>query len=186
MEKKEIEMTQISVDELTCMKAEMEAAKLTIRNQESEIEQKSKELDETKGTLSEMVKRLGETRDLLHSSLQLQAKHQHVAEGCLDIMKTFLYKWLTKSNQEAVTRALQFYKPEGQMKMILAVLDYLLFGKKFKSENQVEQRHFDVICTRLDMDAITLPAHSLMVKLMKKYGLFEKLDRRTTKDRVTD
>ena len=32
-----------------------------------------------------------------------------------------------------------------------------------------------IICERIDEDAVTLPSHSLMTKLMQKYGLFEGL-----------
>jgi hypothetical protein len=39
----------------------------------------------------------------------------------------------------------------------------------------VEKTHFDVICKKIDEDAITLPAHSMMVQLVVKYGLFQKI-----------
>ena len=172
-ENKKVEMTEISVEKLACMEAEMEAMRLTIRNQEYDMEERCKELAETKDTLSEMVKRLGETRDLLHSSLQLQSTYLNISEGVVDGVRKFLYKFLTKHNREAVDRSLQFHKAEGQVKLIIAVLDYLLFGTRLKTADQVLQTHFNVICTRLDIDAITLPSHSLMVKLVKRYGLFE-------------
>ena len=44
--KKEVEMTKIEVEKLACMKAEREAMRLTIRNQEYEIQEKCKELEE--------------------------------------------------------------------------------------------------------------------------------------------
>ena len=48
-EKKEVEMTKIEVEKLACMKAERDSMRLTIRNQEYEIQKKCKELEETKG-----------------------------------------------------------------------------------------------------------------------------------------
>ena len=173
--KKEVEMTKIEVEKLACMKAEREAMRLTIRNQEYEIREKCKELDETKDTLREMVKRLGETRDLLHSSLQLQAYHKDVADGCVDLIREFLFKWLTKGNQVKLKKMLEFHKVEGQMRLMLGVLNYILFDKEFRSHDEVEKTHFDVICKKIDEDVITLPAHSMMVKLVVKYGLFEKI-----------
>ena len=173
--KKEVEMTKIEVEKLACMKAEREAMRLTIRNQEYEIQEKCKELDETKDTLREMVKRLGETRDLLHSSLQLQAYHKDVADGCVDLIREFLFKWLTKGNQVKLKKMLEFHKVEGQMRLMLGVLNYILFDKEFRSHDEVEKTHFDVICKKIDEDVITLPAHSMMVKLVVKYGLFEKI-----------
>ena len=180
-EKKEVEMTKIEVEKLACMKAEREAVRLTIRNQEYEIQEKCKELDETKDTLREMVKRLGETRDLLHSSLQLQAYHKDVADGCVDMIREFLFKWLTKQNQMKLKQILQFHKAEGQLRLMLGVLNYLLFDKEYRSQDEVEKTHFDVICKKIDEDAITLPVHSLMVKLIVKYKLFQKI-----KDQIKD
>jgi hypothetical protein len=180
-EKKEVEMTKIEVEKLACMKAERDAMRLTIRNQEYEIQEKCKELEETKDTLREMVKRLGETRDLLHSSLQLQAYHKDVADGCVDMIREFLFKWLTKQNQMKLKKMLQFHQMEGQLRLMLGVLNYILFGKEYSSRDEVEKTHFDVICKKIDEDAITLPAHSMMVQLVVKYGLFQKI-----KDKITD
>ncbi len=168
-------MTQIEKEKLETLKAENEAMRLTIRRQEVEIEESSEELAETKDMLGEMVKRLGETRDLLHSSLQLQARYKSIAECCTEALREFLFKWLTKRNQMALNKTLQFYKDDDQMKLILGVLNYVLFGKEYKTQNEVAKTHFKVICDKIDEDAISLPVHSLMVKLIVKYGLFEKL-----------
>ena len=67
---------------------------------------------------------------------------------------------------------LRFYDNLAQTRMMNALLCYLLFGKKPQFEREVEAWHFKVICEKIDEDAITLPAHSLMVRLMQKYGLF--------------
>ena len=40
----------------------------------------------------------------------------------------------------------------------------------------MSEAHFRIICQRIDEDAITLPSHSLMVKLLKKYGFFEPIN----------
>ena len=179
--KKEVEMTQVETEKLEEMKAEKEAMRLTLRNLEYEFEQKSKELDETKDTLGEMVRRLSETRDLLHSSLVLQNRYKDIAAACSESVKEFLFKWLTKRTQAALIKTLQFYADDDQMKLILGVLNYVLFGKEFKTQNEVEKTHFKVICDKIDEDAITLPVHSLMVQLIVKYKLFQKI-----KEQITD
>jgi hypothetical protein len=69
-----------------------------------------------------------------------------------------------------VKRALKYYEPEGQMRLMIAVFNYLIFDKKFKALDAMEQRHFDVIVERIDQDAITIPVHSMIMGLLKKYG----------------
>ncbi len=175
VENNEIKMIQISEEELAVMKAEEEVMKQNIADMQIELFEKNEELETTKKSLSEMLSNLQETRDLLQGSLKLQARYENVAQGCLDTQKAMLNKWLSRKNQKFVEMVLGFYKVEGQMQMIKAILDYLLFGKKAKMWAEVSQTHFDVICDRIDEDAITLPAHSFMVKLIVKYGLFEKI-----------
>ena len=178
MEKKEkemVEMTEISVKKLENLMAENEAMRLNMRWQEVQRGDLVKELAETKDTLGEMVKRLGETRDLLHASLELQARYKNVADGCVDALREFIFKLLTRKNQEAMKKVLGYYKEEAQMRLMIGFMNYLLFGKKYKSGSEVERTHFELLCAKIDEDCVTLPAHSLMVKLIVKYGLFQQI-----------
>ena len=84
--------------------------------------------------------------------------------------------WLTKENQAHATQMLKFYFPQDKIRMIDALLSYLIFGKRQRFDREVEKTHFKLICERIDEDAVTLSSHSLMTKLMQKYGLFESLD----------
>jgi hypothetical protein len=63
--------------------------------------------------------------------------------------------------------------------MMKALLSFVIFGKKTVFNREVERWHFSIICDQIEEDAITLPAHTLMVKLMEKYGLFETLESET-------
>jgi len=44
----------------------------------------------------------------------------------------------------------------------------------------VERWHFKIICSQIEEDAISLPSHTMMVKLFMKYGLFTKIEERET------
>ena len=163
------------LEELETLKAENEALKENQKRQDAYIEMQNKEMEETKDTLGEMVKRLGQTRDLLHSSLELQAKYKNISNNCMGVLRDFVMELRTRKNRNAILQVLEYYNEEGTMRLLVGVMSYLLLGKKYKADSALEMRHFEVICQRLDDDAITLPAHSLMVKLIVKYGLFEKI-----------
>lgn len=171
----EVEMTMISVEELNMLRAEHETMKLTIRNLEWELNSKCQKLETTDNMLNEMVIRLSETRDLLHASLKKQICYKNVADGCLMTIKDFLMKWLTTRNRIAIDKALNFQKEEAQMRLITALLTYLIFGKKFETKDEVENRLYTTMVERIEKDSNSLPAHSMMVKLFKRHGLFQKL-----------
>ena len=171
----ELEALEAKKEMFEIVSAENEAMKLTIRNLEWELQSKCQNLDTTEEMLNTMVVRLSETRDLLHASLKKQSSYKNIADGCVASLRDYLWNWLTKNNREVVKRALKYYEPEGQMRLMIAVFNYLIFDKKFKALDAMEQRHFDVIVERIDKDAITIPVHSMIMGLLKKYGPVKEL-----------
>ena len=172
----EQETLEAMKEQFDYVSAENDTMKLTIRNLEWELQSKCQELDTTEEMLNTMVVRLSETRDLLHASLKKQSSYKNIAEGCVASLRDYLWNWLTKNNREVVKRALKYYEPEAQMRLMVAVFNHLVFGKKFKAVDAMEQRHFDVIVERIDQDAITIPVHSMMMGLLKKYGPVKALE----------
>ena len=163
---------EIEAQVLRDMKAEELQLKLTMQNLADQFEETQAELKATKESLRLVSKDLRDTRLQLHASIRLQEKAEDTAMACVNVMFEFLKRWLTKENQERVKMMLRFYHPLERVKMMNALLTYMIFGKKLYLERAVEQTHFKLICEKIDEDAITLPAHSLMVRLMQKYGLF--------------
>ncbi|MBO7538800.1 MAG: hypothetical protein J6T44_05920 [Prevotella sp.] len=166
---------EVEAQVLRSMKAEELQLKLTMQDLADQLDDTQEELKATKESLRLVSKDLRDTRLQLHASIALQEKAEDVATLCEKVMYGFLMRWLTKKNQESVKTMLRFYHPTERVKMMHALLTYLLFGKKLYLEREVEQTHFRIICKKIDEDAITLPAHSLMVRLMQKYGLFAKI-----------
>ena len=171
----ELEALEAKKEMFEIVSAENEAMKLTIRNLEWELQSKCQNLDTTEEMLNTMVVRLSETRDLLHASLKKQSSYKNIADGCVASLRDYLWNWLTKNNREVVKRVLKYYEPEGQMRLMIAIFNYLIFDKKFKALDAMEQRHFDVIVERIDKDAITIPVHSMIMGLLKKYGPVKEL-----------
>ena len=171
----ELEALEAKKEMFDIVSAENEAMKLTIRNLEWELQSKCQNLETTEEMLNTMVVRLSETRDLLHASLKKQSTYKNIADGCVASLRDYLWNWLTKNNREVVKRVLKYYEPEGQMRLMIAIFNYLIFDKKFKALDAMEQRHFDVIVERIDKDAITIPVHSMIMGLLKKYGPVKEL-----------
>lgn len=172
---KEKRTIEISVDELAGMKAQEEQMKQSMSDLADELEDTKDELETTKKELQVVTKDLRDTRNLLHSSVELQQRAEESAKMCEDVVRGFLNQWLTIENRAMVKNILRFYRPIQRINMINAVLTYLIFGKKKHMDREVEKTHFEIICERIDDDSVTLPPHSLMIKLMKKYGLNEAL-----------
>lgn len=166
---------ELSVEEYKGMVAETDQLKQNLADQLEELRETGAELKTTKKQLAALSKDLFETKNLLHASVQLQTKAERTADYCVDALKMVLRGWLTQKNMSFVNNVLGFYHPEQRAKLLRALLTNLIFGKKPHLETEVEKTHFQIICERIDEDAISLPAHSLMVKLMKKYGLFEQV-----------
>lgn len=167
---------EIEAKVLRDMKAGEEQMTLTIQSLADQLDEAQDELKTTKESLRVVTKDLRDTRLLLHSAVELQEKAEDTATACENVLKGFLMRWLTSENQERVKTMLRFYHPVQRVKMMNALLTYLLFGKKMHLEREVEKTHFRIVCEKIDEDAVTLPSHSLMVNLMQKYGLFEKIN----------
>ena len=133
------------------------------------------EVDYLRNELKGARRQIVEMKYHLEEVQQEYDRERLVASNCAGIMREFLFKWLTPENQEYVKRIFRFYDDYDQTRVIYAVLKYLLFGEKTNFHREVQKWHFKLICEKLDEDAIHLPSHSLMVKLMEKYGLFEGL-----------
>ena len=103
-------------------------------------------------------------------------RERQVASNCAGILRDFLFKWLTPDNQEFVKRIFRFYDDYDKARVMYAVLKYLLFGEKSSFRKEVQKWHFKLICDKIDEDAIVLPSHTLMVNIMKKYGLLKAIE----------
>ena len=171
----EVKKVEIEVKVLEAMKAEAAQMKLNMSNLTDDLVRTKNELDVTKKELFSVSRDLRETKQLLHASVELQGKAEEAATRCEHSMTNFLSRWLTVKSMSRLKAILRWYYPLERVKIIDAVLTYLLFGKKFRLESEVENTHFKLICDMVDEDCVTLPVHSLMVKLMQKYGLNEEL-----------
>ena len=133
------------------------------------------EVDYLRKELKEARKQIVEMKYHIEDLQEEYGREREVASNCAGILKEFLFKWLTKDNQAFVKRVFKFYDYYDQTRMIYALLKYLIFDEKTSFHKPVQGWHFRIICEKIDEDAVTLPAHSMMVKLMKKYGLFERV-----------
>lgn len=136
------------------------------------LAEKRKECNDVKAENQHLRRKLAMAQADLDDALDEQQRQVEAAENCTQMMKDFLFCFLSTKNATRVKRMLRFYDNLAQTRMMNALLCYLLFGKKPQFGRDVEAWHFKVICEKIDEDAITLPAHSLMVRLMQKYGLF--------------
>ena len=134
------------------------------------------ELHATKNELRLTQRTLYLTNDKLKDALEKIRMMKQATDDTVSIMRDYLFLWLTPMNQFRVKRMLRFYNKEQQVKMMSALLSYVVFGEKTEFTREVERWHFKIICGQIEEDAISLPAHSLMVKLFKKYGLMEQLN----------
>ena len=171
--KSEMKMVEIDARELAEMKAQEELMKESMRTLADDLDDARDDLETTKRELSVVTKDLRDTRQLLHSAVTVQQRSEETARQCSKILIGFLNQWLSVENRALVKNILKFYHPLQRVNMMNALLTYLIFGKKLHLEREVEKTHFKIICDRIDEDCINLPTHSLMVKLMKKYGLNE-------------
>lgn len=134
------------------------------------------EVDYLRKELKEARKQIVEMKYHIQDLQEEYGREREVASNCAGILKEFLFKWLTKDNQAFVNRVFKFYDYYDQTRMIYALLSYLIFDKKTSFHKPVQGWHFRIICDKIDEDAVTLPVHSMMMKLMKKYGLFQKVE----------
>ena len=134
------------------------------------------EVDYLRNELKEARRQIVEMKYQLEDLQQEYGRSREVASNCAGILRDFLFKWLTPDNQTFVKRVFKYYDDYDQTRVIYAILKFLLFGEKSSFRKEVQRWHFNIICDRIDEDAIQLPSHSLMVKLIEKYGLFEAID----------
>lgn len=140
-------------------------------------------LEDTRNDLREARMMVIETRmQRLEAERQLTdalakiALMKKAATDTVLALREHLFMWLTPENQERVKRMLRFYKQSDQVRMMSVLLTYLMFGEKKTLPREVERWHMTLICEYIDNDAISLPVHTKMVTLFRKYGLFEKID----------
>ena len=169
----EVKTTTVEMDvrELNAMKAEEEVMKQTMSALTDQLEEAEDELMTTKAELRQVMKDLRDTKILLHKAIELQQEAEDTTTRCERIMMGYLNRWLTNENRARAAQMLRFYHPRQRVMMMDALLTYLMFGKKLRLEREVEKTHFKIMCDLIDEDSITLPAHSLMVKMMKRHGL---------------
>ena len=134
------------------------------------------ELDYLRNELKGARRQIVEMKYHLEEVQQEYGREREVASNCAGILRDFLFKWLTPDNQKYVKRVFRFYDDYDQARVIYAVLKYLLFGEKTGFHREVQKWHFKLICDKIDEDAIVLPSHTLMVKIMQKYGLIKAIE----------
>ncbi len=145
------------------------------------------EVDYLRQELKESRRQIVEMKYSIEDLQEEYGREREVASNCVGVLKDFLFKWLTPENQAFVKRMLRFYDDYNKARLIYAILKYLIFGEMSNFHKEVQKWHFNIICDKIDEDAVTLPAHSMMVKLMEKYGLFERIDNEVlTNENVND
>ena len=92
------------------------------------------------------------------------------------MMLTLLFQWLSEENQKSMMRLLQFYHPLDKAVMIYAVLLYLQTGRLLKLKSAVAQLHYDLMVGYVDEDMVTLPSHNHLMRLYRKYGIFQPIE----------
>lgn len=134
------------------------------------------EVDYLRDELRKGRKQIVEMKYHIEDLQEEYGREREVARSCVEILKDFLFKWLTPNNQAFVKRVFKFYDDFDQTRMIYAILKYLIFDQKTGFHKPVQGWHFRIICEKIDDDAVTLPAHSMMMRLMKKYGIFQAIE----------
>ena len=146
------------------------------------LEDTRNDLRKTQVMLIEARMQRLEAEHRLTDALAKIAMMKKAATDAVLTLRDYLFMWLTPENQERVKRMLRFYKQSDQTRLMNAMLTYLMFGEKKTLPREVERWHMKLICEYIDNDAISLPVHTKMMKLFKKYGLFEKIDAETDID----
>ena len=134
-----------------------------------------KEIHQLKMELADTRRQLVGTTDRLKTAEETIRMQKAATDQTVATLRDHLFSWLTPENQFRVKRMLRFYNKEQQVRMMTGLLNYLVFGIRPRFPREVERWHFRLIVEQIDADMIALPAHSLMVKLFKKYGLLESL-----------
>ena len=155
---------------------ELEDIQKDLRKKLYKIRVLRNELHATKNELRQTQRTLYLTNDKLKDALEKIGMMKRATDDTVSILRDYLFLWLTPMNQFRVKRMLRFYDKHQQVRMIKALLGFVIFGEKTEFVREVERWHFKIICTQIEEDAISLPVHSMMVKLFSKFGLFTKIE----------
>lgn len=153
---------------------ELEETQKDLRKKLYKMRTLRNELHATKNELRQTQRTLYLTTDKLKDALEKIGMMKRATDNTVGILREYLFLWLTPMNQFRVKRMLRFYDKEQQVMMMKALLGFVVFGEKTEFTREVERWHFRIICGQIEEDAISLPTHTLMVKLFRKYGLFVK------------
>ena len=139
-------------------------------------------LERKRAELNEMSNMLNKTRrELTKNNRRLELmdneckEAKRVADKSVTILKKQLFKWLSKRSQHKVENILGFYHREEQMDLLDAMMSYAMTGKKAKLDKPVAQWHFRLFCEMIDDDRVTVPSHTLLMRLWVKIGLLKRM-----------
>ena len=104
------------------------------------------EVDYLRKELKEARKQIVEMKYHIEDLQEEYGREREVARSCVEILKDFLFKWLTPDNQAFVKRVFKFYDDYDQTRMMYAILKYLIFDQKTGFHKPVQVWHFRIIC----------------------------------------
>ena len=155
---------------------ELEETRKDLRKKLYKMRVLRNELHATKNELRQTQRTLLLTDDKLKDALWKINMMKRATDDTVATLRDYLFMWLTPMNQFRVKRMLRFYDKEQQTRMMKALLSFVIFGEKTVFAREVERWHFKIICAQIEEDAISLPTHTLMVRLFVKFGLFTKIE----------
>lgn len=158
------------------LRLELEETRKVLKKKLYKMRVLRNELHATKNELRQTQRTLYLTEDKLKDTLEKIRMMKQATDDTVSILREYLFLWLTQMNQFRVKRMLRFYNKEQQVWMMSALLRYVVFGEKTVFTREVERWHFKIICGQIEEDAISMPTHSMMVRLFLKYDLFASLD----------
>ena len=162
------------MEKIEKLSLELEETKKDLKKKLYKMRLLRNELHATKNELRQTQRTLYVTNDKLVDALEKIAMMKRSSDNTVSVLREYLFHWLTPMNQFRVKRMLRFYDKEQQVKMMSALLGYVVFGELTPFTREVERWHFKIICGHIAEDAITLPSHTMMMHLFKKYGIFVK------------
>ena len=124
-----------------------------------------------KEILSKMAKNLKPVKKTEMSQVEVNEEFGLAGK----MMLALLFQWLSTENRLAMTGVLKYYHPLDRAMLIYAVLLYLTTGKRLKLNCEVAQLHYDMMVEFVDEDLATVPSHRHLMRLYKKYGIYEKM-----------
>lgn len=143
---------------------------------ENLLERKRAELNEMSNMLNKTRRELTKNNRRLEQLDNECQEAKRVADRSVTILKKQLFKWLSKRSQHKVENILSFYHQEEQMDLLDAMMTYAMTGNKAKLDKPVAQWHFRLFCEMMDEDRVTVPSHTLLMRLWVKIGLLKPLN----------